>query len=113
MPGGCAARLWKTGYVIDLHCLPLLVDRVEHAVPAGPQAPQIRRPVRERDSGGRGSPVTTPDLPARQSPAGRLGPAPVPDGAMSGVSPTADPEPSRLDIGRTVIDRSLVATAGP
>jgi hypothetical protein len=41
VPGGCAARLWKTGYVIDLHCL--LVDRVEHAVSAGPQAPQIRR----------------------------------------------------------------------
>ena len=24
------------------------IDRVEDAVPAGPQAPQIRRPVRER-----------------------------------------------------------------
>jgi hypothetical protein len=38
----------EDGYVIDLHCPALLVDRVEHAVPAGPQAPQIRRPVRER-----------------------------------------------------------------
>ena len=48
VPGGRAARLRETGHVIDLDHLPLLVDRVEHAVPAGPQTAQILRPVRER-----------------------------------------------------------------
>jgi hypothetical protein len=34
--------------VVDLDYLPLFVDRVEHAVPSGSQAPQIGRPARER-----------------------------------------------------------------
>ena len=34
--------------MIDLDYPPFVVDRVEDAVPPGPQAPQIRRPVRER-----------------------------------------------------------------
>jgi hypothetical protein len=34
--------------VIDLDYPPFFIDRVEDAVPPGPQAPQIRRPVRER-----------------------------------------------------------------
>ena len=34
--------------MVDLHYSPFFVDRVEDAVPPGPQAPQIRRPVRER-----------------------------------------------------------------
>jgi hypothetical protein len=34
--------------VVDLDYPPFFVDRVEDAVPPGPQAPQIRRPVRER-----------------------------------------------------------------
>jgi hypothetical protein len=43
MPG-----LRQAGDVVDLDYLPFFVDRVEDAVPPGPQAPQIRRPVRER-----------------------------------------------------------------
>ena len=43
MPG-----LRQAGDVVDLDCPPFLIDRVEDAVPPGPQAPQIRRPVRER-----------------------------------------------------------------
>jgi hypothetical protein len=42
------ARLGETGNVIDLDYPLFLVDRVEDAVPAGPQAPQVRRPVSER-----------------------------------------------------------------
>jgi hypothetical protein len=34
--------------VVDLDYSALFVDRLEHAIPPGPQAPQIRRPVRER-----------------------------------------------------------------
>ena len=34
--------------MIDLDYPPFFIDRVEDAVPPGPQAPQIRRPVRER-----------------------------------------------------------------
>jgi hypothetical protein len=34
--------------MIDLDYPLLVVDRVQDAVPAGPQAPQIRRPVGER-----------------------------------------------------------------
>jgi len=41
-------RLRETGHVVDLDDLPFFVDRVEEAVPPGPQAPQVRRPVRER-----------------------------------------------------------------
>jgi hypothetical protein len=40
--------LRQTGDVVDLDYLLFLIDRVEDAVPPGPQAPQIRRPVRER-----------------------------------------------------------------
>jgi hypothetical protein len=43
MPG-----LQQAGDVLDLDHPPLFIDRVEDAVPPGPQAPQIRRPVRER-----------------------------------------------------------------
>jgi hypothetical protein len=43
MPG-----LRQAGDVIDLDYPPFFVDRVEDAVPPGPQTPQIRRPVRER-----------------------------------------------------------------
>jgi hypothetical protein len=39
--------------VVDLD-YPPFVDRVEDAVPPGPQAPQVRRPY-GNDSGGRGS----------------------------------------------------------
>ena len=48
LAGGYYARLSETGNVIDLDYAPLFIDGVEHAVPAGPQAPQIRRPVWER-----------------------------------------------------------------
>ena len=34
--------------MVDLDYPSFFVDRVEDAVPPGPQAPQIRRPVRER-----------------------------------------------------------------
>ena len=40
--------LRQARHVIDLNELARLVDRVEDAVPPGPQAPQIRRPVRKR-----------------------------------------------------------------
>ena len=43
MPG-----LWQAGDMVDLDYPPFFVDRVEDAVPPGPQAPQIRRPIRER-----------------------------------------------------------------
>jgi len=43
MPG-----LRQAGDVVDLDYPPFFIDRVEDAVPPGPQAPQIRRPVRER-----------------------------------------------------------------
>src|SRR5712671_2070023 len=46
--GGCVARLRQTGDVIDLDSPLFFVDRVEDAVPAGPQPPQVRRPVSER-----------------------------------------------------------------
>jgi hypothetical protein len=39
MPG-----LRQAGDVVDLDYPPFFVDRVEDAVPPGPQAPQIRRP---------------------------------------------------------------------
>jgi hypothetical protein len=41
-------ELRQAGDVVDLDCPPFFIDRVEDAVPAVPQAPQIRRPVRER-----------------------------------------------------------------
>jgi hypothetical protein len=34
--------------MVDLDYPPFFIDRVEDAVAPGPQAPQIRRPVRER-----------------------------------------------------------------
>ena len=34
--------------MVDLDYPPFFIDRVEDAVPPGPQAPQIRRPIRER-----------------------------------------------------------------
>jgi hypothetical protein len=40
--------LWQAGDMVDLDYPPFFVDRVEDAVPPGPQTPQIRRPVRER-----------------------------------------------------------------
>ena len=43
MPG-----LRQAGDVVDLDYSLFFVDRAEDAVPPGPQAPQIRRPVRER-----------------------------------------------------------------
>ena len=43
MPG-----LRQAGDVVDLNYPSFFVDRVEDAVPPGPQGPQIRRPVRER-----------------------------------------------------------------
>jgi hypothetical protein len=41
-------ELRQAGDVVDLDYPPFVIDRVEDAVPPGPQAPQIRRPVRER-----------------------------------------------------------------
>jgi hypothetical protein len=43
MPG-----LQQADDVVDLDYPPLFVDRVEDTVPPGTQAPQIRRPIRER-----------------------------------------------------------------
>ena len=40
--------LRQAGNVVDLDYQPFFIDRVEDAVPPGPQAPQVRRPVRER-----------------------------------------------------------------
>ena len=40
--------LRQAGDVVDLDYPPFFVDRVEDAEPPGPQAPQIRRSVRER-----------------------------------------------------------------
>ena len=40
--------LREAGNVVDLDYPLFFIDRVEDAVPPGPQAPQIRRPVRER-----------------------------------------------------------------
>jgi len=40
--------LRQAGDMVDLDYSPFFVDRVEDAVPPGPQAPQIRRSVRER-----------------------------------------------------------------
>lgn len=50
--GGVARRrqrgpVTETGHVIDLDYLLVLIDGAEDAVPAGPQAPQVRRPVGE------------------------------------------------------------------
>ena len=36
--------LWQAGDVVDLDYPLFFIDRVEDAVPPGPQAPQIRRP---------------------------------------------------------------------
>ena len=47
MDCGSVARLRETGHVIDLDYPLFLVDRVEDAVPVGPQAPQVWRPVSE------------------------------------------------------------------
>ena len=41
-------ELRQASDMVDLDYLPFFIDRVEDAVPPGPQAPQIRRPVRER-----------------------------------------------------------------
>ena len=41
-------ELRQAGDVVDLDCPPFFIDRVEDAVASGPQAPQIRRPIRER-----------------------------------------------------------------
>jgi hypothetical protein len=43
MPG-----LWQAGDVVDLDCPLFFIDGVEAALPSGPQAPQIGRPVWER-----------------------------------------------------------------
>ncbi len=43
MPG-----LRQAGDVVHLDYPPFFIDRVEDTVPPGPQAPQIRRSVRER-----------------------------------------------------------------
>ena len=43
MPG-----LRQAGDVVDLDYPPFFIDRVEDAVPPGPQAPQIRRPASKR-----------------------------------------------------------------
>jgi hypothetical protein len=41
--------LWQASDMVDLdYPMPFFIDRVEDAVPPGPQAPQIWRPVRER-----------------------------------------------------------------
>src|SRR5437867_9224987 len=45
---GLIPGLREAGDVVDLDYPPFFIDRVEDAVPPGPQAPQIRRPVRER-----------------------------------------------------------------
>ena len=42
------AGLRQPGDVVDLDYPPFFIDRVDDAVPPGPQAPQIRRPLRER-----------------------------------------------------------------
>ena len=41
-------ELRQAGDAVDLDCPPFFIDRVEDAVASGPQAPQIRRPIRER-----------------------------------------------------------------
>ena len=46
--GPYAPGLRQAGDVVDLDYPPFFVDRVEDALAPGPQAPQIRRPVRER-----------------------------------------------------------------
>jgi hypothetical protein len=38
----------QAGDVVDLDYPPFFINRLEDAVPPGPQAPLIRRPVRER-----------------------------------------------------------------
>jgi hypothetical protein len=43
-------ELRQAGDVVDLDCPPFFIDRVEDAVPPGPQAPQIGRPVVARRS---------------------------------------------------------------
>jgi hypothetical protein len=40
--------LRQAGDVVDLDYPSFFIDRVEDAVPPGPQASQVRRPVRER-----------------------------------------------------------------
>lgn len=40
-------RLREAGDVVDPDYPLFLIDRVEHAVPVGSQAPQVRRPVSE------------------------------------------------------------------
>ena len=45
---GLIPGLREAGDVVDLDYPPFFIDRVEDAVPPGPQAPQIRRPVRKR-----------------------------------------------------------------
>jgi len=53
--------LRQAGDVVDLDYPPFFVDRVEDAVPPGPQAPQVRRPY-GNDSGGRGSSASWPTV---------------------------------------------------
>jgi len=38
----------QAGDVVDLDCPPFFIDRAKDAVPPGPQAAQVRRPIRER-----------------------------------------------------------------
>ena len=45
---GLIPGLREAGDVVDLDYPLSFIDRVEDAVPPGPQAPQIRRPVRKR-----------------------------------------------------------------
>ena len=40
--------LRQAGDMVNLDHPPFFIDRVEDALPPGPQAPQIRRPVQER-----------------------------------------------------------------
>jgi hypothetical protein len=44
---GGYAGLRQAGDVVDLDYPPSFIDRIEDAIPPGPQAPQIRRPVRK------------------------------------------------------------------
>ena len=41
-------ELGQAGDVVDLNCPPFFIDRAEDAAASGPQAPQIRRPIRAR-----------------------------------------------------------------
>jgi hypothetical protein len=48
---GLIPGLREAGDVVDLDYPPFFIDRVEDAVPPGPQAPQIRRPAQMIEAG--------------------------------------------------------------